>query len=143
MQHSSHYTFAQLGATVTSELSVLESFLFHHHSPPHTHPTISPLPPFSLLTPCASLSLSLSLILSLFLLSLSLSFKMSREDLKLLNRVGNRPLGVVNTLGVELRSIPDKTEGDQILFSSRERLAMLAQVDKLTKVRGVFHLHMS
>jgi putative membrane protein len=64
------------------------------------------------------------------------SHLVTREDLLLLNRIGNRPLGLANTMGMEIKSIPDKTEGDQIMFSSRERLAMLALVDKMAKAVG-------
>jgi len=39
-------------------------------------------------------------------------------------------------MGMEIKAIPDKTEGDQILFSSRERLAMLSLVDKIAKSVG-------
>lgn len=64
------------------------------------------------------------------------SHLVTREDLLLLNRIGNRPLGLANTMGMEIKAIPDKTEGDQILFSSRERLAMLSLVDKIAKSVG-------
>jgi hypothetical protein len=64
------------------------------------------------------------------------SHLVTREDLLLLNRVGNRPLGIANTLGLELRAVPDKVEGNQVLFSSRERLAMLGTLDKMVKAVG-------
>lgn len=62
------------------------------------------------------------------------SHLMSREDLLLLNRVGNRPLGLVNAMAMEVRGIPDKVEDGQIAFSSRERFTMLGFLDKMTKV---------
>merc|ERR1712031_49454 len=60
----------------------------------------------------------------------------SREDLRQLNRVGNRPLHVTNLIGYEIRTIPDQTEGGQILFSSRERLKMLQYVDEMSQSIG-------
>jgi len=66
------------------------------------------------------------------------SHLITRDDLLLLNRVGNRPLALLNTLGIELKQIKDKTdkEEENILFSSRERLAMMSFGDKLTKAVG-------
>jgi hypothetical protein len=71
------------------------------------------------------------------------SHLVTRDDLILLNRIGNRPLGIVNILALELREIPDKTAPPTTLndmaggFSFRERVSMLAVVERFTKVRGV------
>lgn len=62
------------------------------------------------------------------------SHLLSREDLLLLNRVGNRPLSLINTMASEIRTIPDKNEDGTITFSSRERLTMLGHLEKMTKV---------
>ena len=61
---------------------------------------------------------------------------LEREDKTALDRVGNRPLCVLNKLGTEIKSIPDQQVGDQILFSSRERLNMLSMVEKLNDLMG-------
>eukprot|EP00746_Dinoflagellata_sp_MGD_P077167 gnl/MRDRNA2_/MRDRNA2_30995_c0_seq1.p1 gnl/MRDRNA2_/MRDRNA2_30995_c0~~gnl/MRDRNA2_/MRDRNA2_30995_c0_seq1.p1 ORF type:complete len:586 (-),score=72.36 gnl/MRDRNA2_/MRDRNA2_30995_c0_seq1:340-2097(-) len=60
----------------------------------------------------------------------------TRRDLLELNRVGNRPLHISNMICQEIRSIPDQAKGDQVLFSSRERIAMLKYVDKMTRSIG-------
>ena len=42
------------------------------------------------------------------------SHLLTREDLLLLNRVSNRPLAIANALGIELRAVPDRAEGNQV-----------------------------
>jgi len=57
----------------------------------------------------------------------------TRQDLLQLNRISNRPLVVLNMLASEIIEIPDQQEGNQTLFSNRERLHLLSFVDKLSK----------
>lgn len=61
---------------------------------------------------------------------------LSRQDKQDLERFQNRPLFIANKMSRQLKSIPDQAAGDQLLFSSRERLAMLSHVEKMSQAIG-------
>jgi len=61
---------------------------------------------------------------------------LTKQDQDQLDMCCNHPLWAINALGKEIKDIPDLTVDAVPLFSSRERLVMLSQVDKMCKQLG-------
>lgn len=60
----------------------------------------------------------------------------TQDERRQLDRCFNRPLWAVNTLGREVKEIPDLTVNGVPMFTNRERFVMLAHVDNMCKVLG-------